>query len=311
VILSGELINARAVEKMLSDFVEQGRCDGVRELAQNLREIRSQNSTTGWKRLIDEVMRPHPCMDLLREDPMTHRCFFKPRGYAGDAVLLDLIYGHPSADPIISAATDRGRQLFTHTVACPGPEAVRNRRQILGEELDRAAADYRDCAVLSVACGHLRELELSEALRDHSFSRFVAFDQDPESLAEVERRYPNVETSVGSVKQLLATRSPWGESFGFIYAAGLYDYLSDRFAERLTASLLGMLKPGGRMLIANFLPDIADAGYLESVMDWWLRYRTVGQIEGFLNGCPSPQIGRTRLFEEPNGNIAFLEVFRC
>src|SRR5207344_1382702 len=35
----------------------------------------------------------HPLRRLLHEDPFTYRAFSKPRGYAGDAVMMDYIYG--------------------------------------------------------------------------------------------------------------------------------------------------------------------------------------------------------------------------
>ena len=33
----------------------------------------------------------HPLRALLHQDPFTYRAFSKPRGYSGDAVLLDLV----------------------------------------------------------------------------------------------------------------------------------------------------------------------------------------------------------------------------
>jgi hypothetical protein len=35
-----------------------------------------------------------------------------------------------------------------------------------------------------------------------------------------------------------------------------------------------MLKPGGRLLVANFLHDLPNVGYMESFMGWPLIYRS-------------------------------------
>src|SRR5262249_5614371 len=45
-----------------------------------------------WTRLIADVIAPHPVVAQLLEEPFTRRAFEKPRGYAGDAVMLDLAY---------------------------------------------------------------------------------------------------------------------------------------------------------------------------------------------------------------------------
>ncbi|MFN7648288.1 MAG: hypothetical protein ACK5UT_12310 [Acidobacteriota bacterium] len=56
-------------------------------------------------------------------------------------------------------------------------------------------------------------------------------------------------------------------SFDFIHAAGLDDCLSDRVGVRLINTLFSILKPGGKVWIVNFVPDIDDAGFLEAIMD--------------------------------------------
>ena len=65
-------------------------------LFEGLRELRSAASTGEWPGLREQIQ-SHPVRALIHEDPMTRRSFEKPRGYAGDAVLLDYIYGEPVA----------------------------------------------------------------------------------------------------------------------------------------------------------------------------------------------------------------------
>jgi len=58
---------------------------------------------------------------MIHEDPFTGRAFRKPRGYAGDAELIDLIYGpeelwaKPQASPL-------GLNIYQYTSAAPAAE---------------------------------------------------------------------------------------------------------------------------------------------------------------------------------------------
>jgi hypothetical protein len=62
--------------------------------------------------------------------------------------------------------------------------------------------------------------------------RFVAFDQDAASLAEVEAMAVSkaVEPIPGSISRLIAGRHDFSD-FDLVYAAGLFDYLEDRTAK--------------------------------------------------------------------------------
>lgn len=68
--------------------------NGVRTLMVALYEQRLSLPERAWKDLVS-VCRQHPICSVLHEDPLTQRSFTKPRGYAGDAVMLDMIYGSP------------------------------------------------------------------------------------------------------------------------------------------------------------------------------------------------------------------------
>lgn len=139
----------------------------------------------------------------------------------------------------------------------------------------------------------------------------MAIDQDKESLAVVEREMSTlgVETLAASVRDVLKGQVAL-TGFDLVYATGLYDYLTEPVAQRLCEILFGMLNPGGRFLIANFLPNIPNAGYMEPYMDWWLIYRTEAELLRLAQTLPDEQVERVNLFVEENKNIAFLEVER-
>ena len=50
------------------------------------------SSDEEWDAIVDRCL-GHPLNGLLQQDPFTCRAFEKPRGYAGDAELIDFIYG--------------------------------------------------------------------------------------------------------------------------------------------------------------------------------------------------------------------------
>ena len=124
---------------------------------------------------------------------------------------------------------------------------------MIARAIDQTAADRSAPRVLSIAAGHLREAEISEAVGSDAVSELVAFDQDPESLAVAFNAYSKHRISVvhGSIRSLLAGNCDLGR-FDLIYAAGLFDYLAERMAVRLTSVMFGMLSSGGRLLLANF-----------------------------------------------------------
>src|SRR5262249_38418269 len=56
---------------------------------------------------------------VLHQDPFTYRAFSKPRGYAGDAVMMDYIYGLGDARQADEDATPIGRAVFAHMATRP------------------------------------------------------------------------------------------------------------------------------------------------------------------------------------------------
>ena len=62
------------------------------------------------------------------------------------------------------------------------------------------------------------------------------------------------------------------------------------------------------MLIANFVPGLRDAGYMEACMDWWLTYRTPSQMMALLSGIDGNRIQSARTFLDADKNMVFLEV---
>jgi hypothetical protein len=131
-------------------------------------------------------------------------------------------------------------------------------------------------------------------------------------VATVERELSGsgVTTVRASVRALIAEKAGFSD-LHFVYAAGLYDYLHQPLAARLTRVMFDMLRPGGRLLVANFAPSLRDVGYMEAYMAWELIYRDEAAMRALAQEIPPEAIGGIHLFRDPHENIVFLEVVRA
>ncbi len=236
---------------------------------------RAAASAENWRAAIARL-RPHPLVALFQRDPYTSWGFRKPRGYAGDAVLLDFVYGK-SSGALLADVRPPGEAIHQQLMQHPASAALRARRDFLSARLGNVLRSVPEARILAVACGHLREADALDRGLPRP-GRFVALDQDGSSLEVAQADHPVLALEPVCDSVLSLVRGAELGKFDYIYSAGLYDYLSDEFGRRLTAKLAGMLAPGGRLLIANMVPALPGAGYMEAVMDWWLIYRTVREF---------------------------------
>lgn len=289
--------------------INQGEVDALESVFEALETTSRNMNPKQWGEFAQYLREAHDLVEIVNQDPMTCRALEKPRGYAGDAVMMDYLYGIHSAHDASERATGLGRQLYRLIQERPAGEAVRFRRQHIAGLIDAAAKTKPLASVLSVAAGHLREAELSEALRTGRLGKFIALDADASSMREVAEQYGcwNVETRHGSVRDILARKLRLGQ-FDFVYAAGLYDYLEAKVAQALTGRLFEMTAPGGQMLVPNFTPQVQDRAYMEAFMDWRLIYRDERDMEGLLASIDPNEIAGRRIYRDPGGAVVYLSV---
>jgi extracellular factor (EF) 3-hydroxypalmitic acid methyl ester biosynthesis protein len=279
---------------------------GMHLLVTGLNHLRQNANVSDWNQFTKEACLVHPIASLLHQDPFTHHSYSKPRGYAGDAELLDYIYGLRS---IPNDTTPLGKKIFQFTSKAPAPRSVCARRDLLRVLINEVAGQPSPASILSVACGHLRELEDCASFMQGHVNEFLAFDQDDESLQVVQATKPVGVTKIvqGSVRSLLTGQLQFN-NLDFVYAAGLYDYLTQPVARRLTQLMFEMLNPGGRLLVANFAPSLIDIGYMETFMQWKLIYRTPDEMAQLSEDIPYIDIATSRQFWDEHNNITFLEI---
>ena len=221
------------------------------------------------------ALRDHPLHAALLEDPFSAYSARRPRGYPGDAGLIDIIYDKQANGDI----TERGRAMFDTTILFPAAEAVRLRRAY-AEPLvgDAWRAGKR---ILVLACGHFRE---ADALAGEDLSRISLVDQDALSLQRVRDLHGDrVVIHEANVFRYLRTLAGTDERFDLIYTLGLTDYLDVRAMQLLHRLVRPCLVPGGTFLLANFLPHHLAVGWMDAVMDWQLIYRDEEELIGYAN----------------------------
>lgn len=301
------------LDDVYASFMEGHVDASMPRLISGLAELRDRLTAVQWSVFVEAVCRPHPLLPLLHQDLFTHRAFTKPRGYPGDAVMLDYVYagddpGWPDDPSFTGVGRAVNRQLNLH----PTVRAVRDRKRFVTRIIDQLGLTQPGATVFSVAAGHAREAGDSAALREGRLGRMLALDHDPVSLQVVQRDLGplGAETVCASVMDLVRGGLDVGR-FDLIYSMGLYDYLRAGIAERLTRSLFDRLKPGGKLLIANFQPEAEGAGYMEAFMDWWLIHRTADELMDLSRDLPADQVHSRRTLKDEHHTVITLELVRA
>ena len=299
------------MDKSLKQLLDGDVAKGMASLMTDLKSLRASCHPKEWQAFTKAGLMDHQLTQVIYQDPFTRHSFERPRGYAGDAQLLDYIYGlrHPPDD-----TTQLGQEICKYIVGMAiVPRSIRARLDILAKMIDQVVDQTpHPVHILSIACGHLRESQKSKAIQSGDIGKLIALDQDALSLEIVNRDVPHsfLETIQSSVTSIIRQRQSF-KDLDLVYASGLYDYLNQPFATRLTTLMFNMLRPGGRLLVANLVPNHNQIGYMETFMRWNLIYRTQNQLEDVASEIPCTQIASRRCFFEKHEKVVFLEVVKA
>jgi extracellular factor (EF) 3-hydroxypalmitic acid methyl ester biosynthesis protein len=269
-------------------------------------------------------------MPLLSACPLHRRSYEKPLGYAGDYRMMELCFAQ---EPVGEGLF--GRFLFSIAQSYTLTRAVVARELVVREALRRLAAQpgTTPIRVLAVAAGPAMELRrwLEEvALLDRPVE-LTLLDQDRAAHESAHRQLTRLlfERHRGmlpvtvrclhfSVSQLIR-RNPSEEErrvideklagLDLIYSTGLYDYLTEPVAARLTRRLYGQLRPRGRLLLGNLATASDTTWVLDYVLDWPLIYRGAEDLLRIGEGL-GPVPARVGITSDRTGSCLFLDVTR-
>lgn len=243
---------------------------------------------------------------LLQSDFISH-ALSKPFGYAGDHALMDIIYrNEPRGRSRYASAKNAVYQ------SLPAAAAVRSRAHGLETRLSQLPGDAR---VLSLACGPALEVQRLAVGGRLDFD-IDLLDHDRHALEVARRSIPSERAHyvVANAFDLIKGQSeferlePEGEAGGeashfkleagrydLVYSAGLYDYVQyyplnpGRGVTGLTSRLFSLLKPGGTLIVGNFMKPGGSNRHrtshqfmMEAYSDWRLIYRSAEEIMSFV-----------------------------
>jgi len=141
----------------------------MQELCDSLSSLRGGSTAIAWES-VKATCQAHPLFELIQEDPLSRRIYEKPRGYAGDARMMDLIY--KTAQP--SGASDTGRRVYDFITDRDCAHGARARKERLADLLHSTTRELDAPEILSVACGHMRETQLLPTEQLNRAGRIVA-----------------------------------------------------------------------------------------------------------------------------------------
>jgi extracellular factor (EF) 3-hydroxypalmitic acid methyl ester biosynthesis protein len=220
------------------------------------------------------------------------RAYFKPKGYAGDFLMMEHIYAG-----IAKGEGKLGEIVDAFCLQRPGSLAIRGRRILLGNQLKQLsgaiAARGGAIRIMNLACGPNREL--FDFLADCDYTETIealCIDIDSDAL-QYTNQHVNIFPHRASIRLMSENVIKWAlgrtthhiEPLDIIYSAGLCDYLDPRLFRALITRCHQHLKPGGTLLLGNF-SHYPDSLFLDRVLKWELIYRSEEELKELFTSTP-------------------------
>lgn len=247
--------------------------------------------------------------------PIWRRSYEKPLGYPGDYQVMNQVY-----EWRFEGDTATGK--LAHRLGLEVAECIATRmrmvQQMIAEEVAaRPAGTVTHIA--SIGSGPAKEVSgYLDANDSPAPVAFTLIDQEHEALEHAYSEiYPQTIGRLGktTVQCLnlsfvdLAKKSRVFPSVGpqdFIYSVGLVDYLADRRARDLVASLYHRLAPGGLLVIGNMRKTaLSNLWPMEFICDWSVNYRDDAGMRALAQGLPEVSV---KLETDPTGRVYMLSL---
>lgn len=244
-----------------------------------------------------DICQSHPLHGMALEDPLTARAFGMPRGYQADGETLDYIY-RPTAPHM----SETGEVFHFMTATAGLARSFLWRQEHFGRLIGLAIRAKKSTRILSLAGGHLRELDFVELTYPQRRFEISALDPDGEALREAVNSYPdfNIRPLNASVMQWL--KDGGDGQYDLIYSGMLLSRAGRQKAAWIVDQLYGMLGPGGKLILGGYAPECRGRGYMVGMMGWKLIYRSEREMLELAGQCK-----HTWVYRDKSRNAIFLQ----
>lgn len=258
--------------------------------------------------------------DLLLKAEINKHIFEKPLGYSGDFIVMNYIYDYH--DDYLGESSF---EMLINYYTCNIPISSSNikRKNYFKQQIEKALQAYDSPKIASFGAGSARELmELLDEGKIRKPLSFYCVDFEPKALSCIQEELSRRESSkiinmtflgldIRDIVKFQKVKDAMS-NIDYLYASGLFDYLSERFAKRLAHYMVDLLGKSGEMTIVNASADNSEMrSYYELLGDWHFHHRTKEQLLEWVKDLDRNSY-KEIYFDEvsPPNNYLFLKVIK-
>jgi len=239
-------------------------------------------------------------ISTMNENTMHGFGYIKPYGYSGDFMIIDRIYKN-WVSPFENL---KKWDIFYHTLHAP--KAVRNRKEYFLEFFSEKASISKGLKVLILGSGPATDV--FEFFEKHPMNNihFTLVDFDQNAIEYSKKKNKKYASKIKFVHANVFFYK-YSEKYDFIWSAGLFDYFKEKHFVFMINKYYNALKPNGLFIIGNFSIDNPTTVFMELFSDWYLNYRSVGDLKR-LAGYAGINENKIFVNMEPLGVNLFLQL---
>ena len=246
--------------------------------------------------MFKEAFRP-----VLDEDTLFGYTLRKPLGYAGDYMLIEMMYNrHLSANPRLC-----NWDKYYHSQEAV--KAVLNRKTYFVNAMEEIYnRNNAKTEVLILGSGPAADVHEFFSRNPNANVNFDLLDIDQRAIDYASLKNTNYLDRISFMKMNVLRFQP-EKKYDLIWSAGLFDYLNDRYFQNLLMRYKNNLKKDGEMIIGNFSTANPTRRVMEIIGEWYLLHRNEQHLLYLANEADIPS-DFLDVEKEPLGINLFLRI---